>query len=389
MSKAKDAIPQLSTNEKLEQIRSGRKLERRKSQMDVKDTVMTGKDGSKIIQKKMTEKYEETTVKRRKNNYVMYESKLGTEENTQIRSIAKPKPKPKSVSRTPGPRREEKIITVKKRKEYLDNYQYHETKVLRKNKKPSLVIHKRLDSAPNIFESSSKYQTVTIENSGRTNPKLRVNKPEKIKQPSATTTDFYKKPGAQTATNFYKKPIVTNDRGRKNETTTKSEVVTRQIISRRNQPQTKDGKTEVVTNSTITTSSTRTRGRVQTPANNTPGNATMVITKETIEQKGDNERGTRRKYQEIKVKVHSRRGRRNEDKENTGETKEETKEEKKEEIKEEKKEEKKEEMKEEKKEEIKEEKKEEIKEEKKEEIKEEKKEEIKEEKKDIEEKKDE
>ena len=88
-------IPQLTTNEKLEQIRSGKKLERRKSQLDIKDVVVSGKDGSRIIQKKVTEKYEETTVKRKKKNYVMYESKLGTEKNTQIKSIEKPKPKEK------------------------------------------------------------------------------------------------------------------------------------------------------------------------------------------------------------------------------------------------------------------------------------------------------
>jgi hypothetical protein len=38
----------------------------------------------------------------------MYESKLGTENNTQINSVEKPKPK--SVPRTPGSRKEEKII---------------------------------------------------------------------------------------------------------------------------------------------------------------------------------------------------------------------------------------------------------------------------------------
>ena len=310
MSKAKDVVPQLSTNEKLEQIRSGRKLERRKSQTNIKNIVISGKDGSKIIQQKTEEKYEETTVKRRKKNYVMYESKLGTEKNIQTQSIEKPKPK--SVPRTPGPRKEEKIITVKKRKEYLDNYQYHETKVLRKNKKPSVVIHKRLESAPNIFDSSSKFQTMTIESSGRANSRLHVNKPEKLKQPSATSTDFYKKPAAQTATNFYKKPII-NDEGKKNEKT-KSEILTRQIMSRR-QPQNRDGKNEHVTTSTITTTS-RTRGKVLTP-----GESTMVITKGTIQQNDENEKGPRKKHQEIKVKVHSRRGRKNEDKENSDEKK--------------------------------------------------------------------
>jgi guanylate kinase len=58
---------------------------------------------------------------------------------------------------------------VKKRKKYLDNYQYLEAKVLKKNKKSRVVIHKRLESAPNIFESQSQYQTMTIESIGRGN----------------------------------------------------------------------------------------------------------------------------------------------------------------------------------------------------------------------------
>ena len=49
----------------------------------------------------------------------MYESKLGTEKNTEITQIAappkpKPKPKPKPV-REPSPRVEEKIVIKKKK----------------------------------------------------------------------------------------------------------------------------------------------------------------------------------------------------------------------------------------------------------------------------------
>ena len=80
-------------------------------------------------------------------------------------------------------------------------------------------------------------------------------------------------------------------------------------------PQNRDGKNEHVTTSTITTTS-RTRGKVLTP-----GESTMVITKGTIQQNDENEKGPRKKHQEIKVKVHSRRGRKNEDKENSDEKK--------------------------------------------------------------------
>ena len=45
------------------------------------------KDGTKIISKLTQEKFEETAVLRKKRNYVMYESKLKTEKNTQIMKI--------------------------------------------------------------------------------------------------------------------------------------------------------------------------------------------------------------------------------------------------------------------------------------------------------------
>ena len=51
----------------------------------------------------------------KKKNYVLYESKLGTEKEKYLRKIEeapKPKPKPKPV---PRPRVEEKIIQKKKK----------------------------------------------------------------------------------------------------------------------------------------------------------------------------------------------------------------------------------------------------------------------------------
>jgi hypothetical protein len=132
-AKPNEGVPQLSTSEKLEQIRSGKKLQRRKSGVDVNQIIIATKDGSKITKKQTAEKFEETTVKRKKKNYIMYESKLGTEKNTQITREEKKIQKPKPV-RTPAPRVEERIVQTKKKKEYLDNYQYHETKVLKKKK---------------------------------------------------------------------------------------------------------------------------------------------------------------------------------------------------------------------------------------------------------------
>ena len=53
----------------------------------------------------------------------MFESKLGTEKETDMTKIAGAK-----KLRAIEPRQEEKIVQTKKKVEYLDNYQYHETK---------------------------------------------------------------------------------------------------------------------------------------------------------------------------------------------------------------------------------------------------------------------
>ena len=66
-------------SDKLEQIRTGKNLRRTKSGIQTKNIVITEKDGTKITEKQIKEVIEESTVKRRKKNYVMYESKLGTE----------------------------------------------------------------------------------------------------------------------------------------------------------------------------------------------------------------------------------------------------------------------------------------------------------------------
>ena len=106
-------------------------------------------------------------MKRKKRNYVLYESKLGTEKEQNMKKIAeppKPKPKPAPVAR---PRVEEKIIIQKKRKEYLDNYQYHETKVIR-NPNPrrvSIVTHQRLGDIIGGFYEEMTYQKQSVRHS--------------------------------------------------------------------------------------------------------------------------------------------------------------------------------------------------------------------------------
>ncbi len=99
-------------------------------------------------------KFEEAGVTRKKRNYVMYESKLGTEKERDMTKIGS------TNLRKPQPRQEERIIQKKKRKEYLDNYQYHETKDI-KHPKPtntSYVSHKRLGEIIGGFYEETTYE---------------------------------------------------------------------------------------------------------------------------------------------------------------------------------------------------------------------------------------
>jgi hypothetical protein len=253
--KSNEGVPQLSTSEKLEQIRSGKKLERRRSGIDVNQIILATKDGSKITKKETAEKYEETTVKRKKRNYIMYESKLGTEKNTQIIGVEKPiKKPPPRPARTPAPRVEERIIQTRKKLEYLDNYQYHETKVFR-NKNPrtsSVVIHKRLgDIWGGTYEETTSQKQIFVNGKNRpqlqqtkttisttgtvNNPRMRSNRSDvtNTKQPSATATNFHVRTNS----------TITNERVPRNGLTQKSGVVTNQIMSRRGGPN--QTKTEV------------------------------------------------------------------------------------------------------------------------------------------------
>ena len=175
------AVNHQTTNQsKVDQIRSGAT---KKTDLGVKQNkgVIQSKGGKYIIEEK-EKKFEEAGVKRKKRNYVLYESKLGTEKEQNLKKIEeppKPKPKPKPVAR---PRVEEKIIQQKKRREYLDNYQYHETKVIR-NPNPnrvSIVSHQRLGDIIGGFYEEMTYQKQSIRQS--------ANGPAKFSQQTTKTT---------------------------------------------------------------------------------------------------------------------------------------------------------------------------------------------------------
>ena len=160
--------PPAVNQSKLDQIRSGAKV---KTQTGAKESknVISGKGGKYAVHQ-TEEKFEETGVRRKKRNYVMYESKLGTEKKTNLTKIEeakKVKPKPKPAP--PKPRQEEKIVQTKKKVEYLDNYQYHETKNIKKPNpnKVSIVTHQRLGDIIGGSYEETTYQKTTMTDPGR------------------------------------------------------------------------------------------------------------------------------------------------------------------------------------------------------------------------------
>ena len=142
--------------------------------------------GNKFMVVEKEKKFEEAGVTRKKRNYVMYESKLGTEKERDMTKIG-------SIGlRKPQPRQEEKIIQKKKRKEYLDNYQYHETKEIRHPKptNTSYVAHKRLgDIIGGFYEETTYERQVLRTDAGRPRQSASVtrNKPNVRNTPSTQT----------------------------------------------------------------------------------------------------------------------------------------------------------------------------------------------------------
>ena len=263
------SLRHLASSDKIEQIRSGKKLKRQTTSKQIKNVVYDSKDGTKTKAKIIQEKFEESEVVRKKRNYVMYQSKSGTEKNTELTKIAAPKPKSKPKVRVPSPRKEETIKITKKRKDYLDNYQYKETKVIKDDnpRKRALVEHQRLGDMIGGYYETSTYQRQVI-NRGRPNindkPKdylsktfynnFRGNKPERKtpskRNPSTKSLNNPKdnkystkslKRGTPTTTTKNINTRTTNYRKvpPKDRQQIKSDIITRQIYSKRAAPNSK------------------------------------------------------------------------------------------------------------------------------------------------------
>ena len=170
---------------KLEAIKQGKKIKSETGASENKK-VTTTKSGDKIIAVEKEKKFEEAGVTKKKRNYVMYESKLGTEKETDLTQIKAP-PKPKKLA--PRPRVEETVIMTRKKVVYLDNFQYKETKEFRKIEKGSKVVHQRLsDPLGGSYEETSIQTTTKTEQSARSLSRGNANNNTGNRETSASAT---------------------------------------------------------------------------------------------------------------------------------------------------------------------------------------------------------
>ena len=224
--------PNMDTAEKVNLIRSGKK-KKTVSGFKENQKITTTKEGGKLIATQKEKKVEEVGVTRQKRNFIEFESKLGTQRDLDLRKIAGPQ------RRAIEPRVDEKIVMKKKKKEYLDNYQYKETKDFKQNpSKPSVVIHNRLGNIYGATVEEVQYIKTTTNINPTVKSMLKQNK---------------------SASNLRSKPVATATR-----TTTTTTKVTKTTTGTQGNPSTK-----TTTKTTTTTdggqskarTTSRTRGR--------------------------------------------------------------------------------------------------------------------------------
>ena len=182
MSKTRQVVEQITPDEKMEIIRSGK---RRRSLTGVKENrgILFENKGGKYVAVETERKFEEAGVTKKKQNFIMFESKLGTEKDIDYTRIAGPK--------TPAmaqPRTEERIVQKSKKIPYLDNYQYKESKVFGKNPKPAVVIHTRLGEIIGGFSEEYSYQKITTTTAGNIPPKKQTETKTTTKTVTTTKT---------------------------------------------------------------------------------------------------------------------------------------------------------------------------------------------------------
>jgi hypothetical protein len=185
---AKKPIQIHTSSDKLEMIRSGKKKKTVTGFKENKNITFSNEKG-KFIAVEKEKKFEEAGVTRKKKNFIMFESKLGTERERDMHKIEGAR-----LKATPGQRVEERIYIKKKRNEYKDNYQYHETKNL-KDSKPDTVIHIRLGDVMGGSTETLTFQKITTTHKrGGSVDNTRGVKPKSILKTNKSTSNLKNKP---------------------------------------------------------------------------------------------------------------------------------------------------------------------------------------------------
>ena len=232
----------------MEIIRSGK---RKRSLTGVKENknIAFENQGGKYVAIETERKFEEAGVTKKKKNFVMFESKLGTETDIDFTKISGPK-----IQAQIQPRTEERIVQQEPKIEYLDNYQYKETKYFGKKPRPAVVIHKRLGD---IFGGSSEeysYQKITTTTGG--NVSSQQQSTTKTTTTTTTTKTMKETKSASNLRTQVKKPAE-KGAGESSATATKTVTSTTKVGRRGGA----GGATSTTTETTSKTTTTRTTKR--------------------------------------------------------------------------------------------------------------------------------
>ena len=248
MSTARPVVTKMTADEKMEIIRSGK---RKRSLTGVKENknIAFENQGGKYVAIETERKFEEAGVTKKKKNFVMFESKLGTETDIDFTKISGPK-----IQAQIQPRTEERIVQQEPKIEYLDNYQYKETKYFGKKPRPAVVIHKRLGD---IFGGSSEeysYQKITTTTGG--NVSSQQQSTTKTTTTTTTTKTMKENKSASNLRTQVKKPAE-KGAGESSATATKTVTSTTKVGRRGGA----GGATSTTTETTSKTTTTRTTKR--------------------------------------------------------------------------------------------------------------------------------
>ena len=251
MSTARPVVTKMTADEKMDIIRSGKRKRSLTGLKENKNITFENK-GGKYVAVETEKKFEEAGVTKKKKNFIMFESKLGTEKDVDITKIAGAKAQPKIQPRT-----DERIVQKAKKIEYLDNYQYKETKDFGKKPRPAVVIHKRFGD---IFGGSSEeysYQKITTTTGGNVPSQLQSTTKTTTTKTTTTTTKTMKENKSDSNLRARVEKPAGKAAGESSATATKTVTSTTKVGRRGGA----GGATSTTTESTTKTTTTRTTKR--------------------------------------------------------------------------------------------------------------------------------